>query len=73
MSSGWCYAEFRERFFQSDGRQDGLGIFRYVRPRAAPVFLLEFRRPNRTLPEPMAEDGIKLKFCPFCGQNLLEQ
>jgi lactoylglutathione lyase len=23
--------------------------------------------------EPVAEDGFKLKFCPWCGRNLLEQ
>jgi hypothetical protein len=73
MKSEWCCPEFQERFFQAEGRQDGLGILWIVRSRAAPVFLLEYRRPNRMPPEPIAEDGIKLKFCPWCGRNLLEQ
>jgi len=72
MNSECCCAEFRERFFQTEGRQDGLGILWFVRSRAAPVFVLEYRRPNRAPPEPIAEDGIKLKFCPWCGRNLLE-
>jgi hypothetical protein len=71
MNSEWCCAEFRDRFFQ-DGRQDGLGILWFVRSSAAPIFVLEYRDPNRTPPEPIAKDGIKLKFCPWCGRNLLE-
>ena len=73
MNSKWCCTEFRERFFQTEGRQDGLGILWYVRSRATPVFRLEYRRPNRRPPEPIAEDGFNLKFCPWCGCNLLEQ
>jgi lactoylglutathione lyase len=73
MKSKWCCAEFRERFFQAEGRQDGLGILCYVRSRAAPVFRLEYRRPHRTPTEPIAEDGFNLKFCPWCGCNLLDQ
>jgi hypothetical protein len=73
MNSEWCCVEFRERFFQTSGRQDGFGILWYVRSRTAPVFLLEFRRPNRTPPEPIAEGGVKITFCPWCGGNLLEQ
>jgi lactoylglutathione lyase len=72
MKSEWCCPEFQERFFQTEGRQDGLGILWCVRPRAVPVFRLEYRRPNRTPLEPMAEDGIKLIFCPWCGRKLLE-
>ena len=73
MNSEWCCAEFRDRFFQAEGRQDGLGILWYVRSRATPVFRLEYRRPNRTPTEHIAEDGFNLKFCPWCGCNLLEQ
>ena len=73
MKSEWCCTEFRERFFQAEGRQDGLGILWYVRSRATPVFRLEYHRPNRTPPERIAEDGFNLKFCPWCGCNLLEQ
>ena len=72
MPSEWCCARFRERFFQTDGRRDGLGILWFVRSRATPVFVLEYRRPNRELPERIAEDGIKIEFCPWCGRNLLE-
>ena len=67
MKSEWCCSEFQERFFQSEGRQAGLGILWYVRSRATPVFRLDYRRPNRMPPEPIAEDGFKVKFCPWCG------
>ena len=73
MKSEWCCPEFQERFFHSEGRQDGLGILWIVRSRVTPVFRLEYRRTNRTPTEPIAEDGFKLKFCPWCGHNLLEQ
>jgi lactoylglutathione lyase len=33
---------------------------------------LEYRRPNRKPPEAIVEDWIRLKFCPWCGRNLLE-
>jgi len=73
MNSEWCCAEFRDRFFQVEGRQDGLGILWYVRSRATPVFRLEYRRSNRTPTEPIAEDGFNLKFCPWCGRHLIKQ
>src|SRR5580658_2817276 len=38
-----------------------------------PPFQLEYRRPNRKPSEAIAEDGIRLKFCPWRGRNLLEQ
>jgi hypothetical protein len=69
----WCCADFRGRFFQDGGRQDGLGIIVVFRSRVPPLFALEYRRPNRKPPEPIADDGIKLKFCPWCGRNLSEQ
>jgi lactoylglutathione lyase len=73
MNSEWCCTEFRERFFQANGRRDGLGILWCVRSRATPVFRLEYRRPNQTPRESMAQDGFNLKFCPWCGCSLLEQ
>src|SRR6202051_39010 len=73
MNSEWCCAEFRARFLQAEGRQDGLGILWYVRSRATPVFRLEYHRPNRTPTEPIAEDGFNLKFCPWCGCKLIKQ
>jgi lactoylglutathione lyase len=73
MNSEWCCAEFRDCFFEAEGRQDGLGILWYVPSRSTSVFRLEYRRPNRTPSEPIAEDGFNLKFCPWCGCNLLEQ
>ena len=63
MPSEWCCPPFRERFFQTDGRRDGLGILWFVRSRTAPVFGLEYRRPNQESPERIAEDGIKIEFC----------
>jgi hypothetical protein len=69
----WCCEEFRARLFQPDGRQDGLGILVVFHSRIAPIFLLEYRRPNRKAPEPIGEDGIRLKYCPWCGRDLIEQ
>jgi len=73
MNYEWCCPEFQERYFEAEGRRDGLGISWFVRSRAAPVFLLEYRRPTGMPPEPIAEDGMKLHFCPWCGRNLLKQ
>jgi lactoylglutathione lyase len=72
MNLDWCCEDFRERLFHDDGRQDGLGIFVLFRSKVPPLFQLEYRRPNRKPPEAIAEDGIRLKFCPWCGRNLLE-
>ena len=73
MNLKWCCADFRARCFQPDGRQDGLGIVVVFRSRIPPMFVWEYCRPNRMPSEPIAEDGIKLKFCPWCGRNLIEQ
>ena len=73
MNLDWCCEDFRERVFQPDGRQDGLRIVIVIHSRTDPLFLLEYRRPNRKSTEPIAEDGIKLKFCPRCGGNLIER
>jgi lactoylglutathione lyase len=72
MDLGWCCEDFRGRLFHDDGNQDGLGIFVFFHSRVPPLFQLEYRRPNRKPPEAIAEDGIRLKFCPWCGRNLLE-
>jgi hypothetical protein len=72
MNSEWCCSDFRERLYRDGGRQDRLGIFVAFMSRIPPIFQLEYRRPNRREPEPIAEDGFKLKFCPWCGRNLLE-
>jgi ClpA/ClpB-like protein len=72
-SLDWCCEDFRTRLYQTDGRQDGLGILVLFRSRIPPMFVLEYRRPNRKEPEPVAEDGIRLKFCPWCGRDLIEQ
>src|SRR5579872_5217654 len=73
MNLNWCCDEFREHLFQTGDRQDGLGILVVLRSRTPPIILLEYRRPNRTPAEPIAEAGIKLKFCPWCGLNLVER
>ena len=73
MNLDWCCDDFREHLFQSGDRQDGLGILVVLRSRIPPMFVLEYRRPNRTLSEPHAESGIKLKFCPWCAFNLVER
>jgi len=69
----WCCEDFRARLYQADGKQDGLGILMLFRSSIPPMFILEYRRPNWKEPEPLAEDGIRLKFCPWCGRDLIEQ
>jgi hypothetical protein len=69
----WCCDDFRARLFHAGFRPDGLGILVLFRSRIPPMFVLEYRRPNRQEPEPIAEDGIRLKFCPWCGRDLIEQ
>lgn len=66
----WCCAEFQARCYQPGKREHGLGIFVLVQSRVGMFFLLEYRRPDRTPSDPIAADGIKLKFCPWCGVNL---
>ena len=72
MDLRWCCEDFRGYLFHGDGNQDGLGISVLFRSRVPPLFQLEFRRPNRKPLEAIAEDMIRLKFCPWCGRNLLE-
>jgi hypothetical protein len=69
----WCCEDFRARLYQADGKRDGLGILILFLSRIPPMFILEYRRPNWKAPEPIAEDGIRLKFCPWCGRDLIEQ
>ena len=68
----WCCAEFQARCYQPGKREDGLGILFLLSSKTGTHFLLEYRRPDRTPPEPIAADGTKLKFCPWCGCNLAE-
>ena len=72
MNLGCCCEDFRGHLFHDDGIQEGLGIFVFFRSRVPPLVRLEYRRPNQKPPEAIAEDGIRLKFCPWCGRNLLE-
>jgi hypothetical protein len=72
MSPEWCCADFQARCFRPGKREEGIGILVLYGPRSIFRCLLEYRRPNRTPLEPIAEDGIALKFCPWCGCNLLE-
>jgi len=69
---GWCCAEFQARCYQSGKREDGLGIIYVFSTKIGTSFHLEYRRPDRTPSDPIAADGIKLKFCPWCGRNLAD-
>jgi Clp amino terminal domain, pathogenicity island component len=68
----WCCADFRARCYQLGRKEDRLGILFLTQSRVGTFFRLEYRRPDRTPSEPIAADGIKLKFCPWCGCNLSE-
>lgn len=68
----WCCADFEARCYQSRKKENGLGIIMLITSKTGTHFLLEYRRPDRTPSEPIAADGIKLKFCPWCGRNLAE-
>jgi len=66
----WCCAEFRARCYQPGQREDGLGILFAFSTKTGTRFHLEYRRPDRAPSDPIAVDGIKLTFCPWCGRNL---
>jgi len=68
----WCCPEFQTRCYQPGRREHGLGILVLILSKAGIQFLLEYRRTDRSPSEPIAADGIKLKFCPWCGRNLAD-
>jgi hypothetical protein len=47
-------------------REPGLGLF-FVINKRGPRFILEYRKDWQV---PVAEAGIQIKFCPYCGNNL---
>ena len=68
----WCCGEFQARCYQPGKREDGLGIVLIFSTKTGTRFHLEYRRPDRTPSDPIAADGINLKFCPWCGRNLAD-
>jgi hypothetical protein len=68
----WCCPEFQAGCYQPGKREDGLGIIYVFSTKIGTRFHLEYRRPDRTPSDPIAADGIKLKFCPWCGRNLAD-
>ena len=68
----WCCAEFQARCYQPGKREDGLGIVFVSSTKAGTRSHLEYRRPDRKPSDPIAADGIGLKFCPWCGRNLAD-
>jgi ATP-dependent Clp protease ATP-binding subunit ClpA len=68
----WCCPDFQSRCYQPGKKENGLGIVMWFRSRGPLNFALEYRRPDRAPSEPICEDGIKLKFCPWCGRNLAD-
>jgi Clp amino terminal domain, pathogenicity island component len=58
------------RCYQPGKREDGLGVIYVFSTKIGIRFHLEYRRPDRSPSDPIAADGINLKFCPWCGRNL---
>jgi hypothetical protein len=68
----WCCADFQARCYQVGKREDGLGIIFVFNTKIGTRFYLEYRRPDHQPSDPIAADGIRLKFCPWCGRNLAD-
>jgi ATP-dependent Clp protease ATP-binding subunit ClpA len=68
----WCCSEFQARCYQPGRREHGLGILFLMSSKTGTHFLFEYRRAVRQPMEPIAADGIKLRFCPWCGRNLAQ-
>jgi len=73
MNLDWCCAEFEAHCCKNGRKVNGLGICVLIHSMTGVHFLLEFRRPGRIPSEPIAKNGIKLKFCLWCGCNLVER
>jgi len=73
MSQHWCCADFQRWCYQPGKRETGLGIVLVYGPRNKCRCLLEYRSPDRTPSEPVAEAGVALNFCPWCGNRLLDR
>jgi hypothetical protein len=50
------------------GREAGLGLLLVMNKRG-PRFFLEYRKDWQV---PVAEAGIQIEFCPYCGRNLAD-
>jgi hypothetical protein len=64
MDLNYCCADL-ERL--AHPKESGLGLMIVIRSRQDPMFILEYRKDWQV---PVAEAGIRIKFCPYCGSEL---
>jgi hypothetical protein len=55
-----------EKLIAKPDREKGLGLFILINKRG-PRFILEYRKDWGV---PLADAGILIKFCPYCGSDL---
>jgi ATP-dependent Clp protease ATP-binding subunit ClpA len=67
----WCCTDFRARCVRSSKKEEGLASVFVFSSKAGTPFHLEYRRPASPS-DPISANGIKLKFCPWCGCDLAE-
>ena len=61
----WCCADFESHLLKQN---PGLGLLYYYRSHVGPTVFVSNRDEGAALSKP----GFAIKFCPFCGTNLLE-
>jgi hypothetical protein len=70
MDRKWCCGQF-ESHASATPSEDGFRVFLLWRKNYF-LSLLEFRLPNKQALD-SSEGGMKILFCPWCGQNLEQQ
>jgi len=65
MSFAVCCSDLEELIAKPD-KEKGLGLLWVIKKRGT-RFILEYRRDWKI---PLADDGIQITFCPYCGRKL---
>ena len=68
MNLKWCCSDFEKRILHG---KPGLGVLVAIKSRVGVLCMLEYRRNSGGTPDSV-EDGFRLKFCPWCGRDLVE-
>ena len=65
MSFAVCCSDLEKLIVKPD-KEKGLGLLWVINKRGT-RFILEYRRDWKI---PLADDGIQITFCPYCGRKL---
>jgi len=65
MSFAVCCSDL-EKLIAKPEKENGLGLLWVINKRGV-RFILEYRRDWKV---PLADDAIKITFCPYCGRKL---